>query len=529
MRKIIAIVFLLAILATLSPKLAFAQTEENITEVILTTNISYADFAVASVAASKIGAALFFVSENEIPAETLEAINSINPEKIYIIGGPAVVSKNIEDELSKDYEVVRIWGMTRYGTASEVAKYFWSEGSEEAILIWDKPDSREVDLNVSLMIVKAAEEAASEEIPLLLIPKNHLSNEVEDALKTLNVSKVKVYGNVGSKVFDELNALGISYESIPGDPSQIRERIGESIRERFKYGARPIIVAAVANWQEGVAVRASPHGVSILVFSESEINNTVEKVNETIQTRNVSKVLVTGKPELARKIYDALIDAGINESVPVYLVSGKHYRVAKKIFEKVKERIKEIRERYQERLKEIKEKLAKLREKIKERCEYWFSKANETIETLNTSLAEARYALIEELYNSCVNAVEENRTLLAIKYLNEIKHETRKLIWENRATAKSLIDRELEKEEESASLVREREKARWEEFVTKIRKVFPARVNECRSLVNDLKNALNDRNFERARKIKVEIARKCAAITISREGKILPLRRAFRR
>lgn len=525
MKKAISITFILVALVTLT-KNVFAQ------EVMIATNISYADYAIASVAAAKIGAPIFFVSENKIPNETIEAITSINPEKIYIIGGPAVISQELEmgeiaeigSKLNKSYEVIRIWGMTRYGTSCEVAKYFWPEGSEKAILVWDLPDSRVIELNVSFMIIKAAEVASSEGIPLILIPRNYLSMEIEETLKILNVSKVTVYGNVGNKIFEELNTLGISYESVPGEPYQIKERLEERIRERLREKI-PLIIAAVANWQEGLAVRASPNGVSILVFSEAEINKTVEKVKELIQTRNITKILVVGKPELAQKIYNVLIDAGINESVPVFWVTGKHYEIAKKVYERIREELERIRERYRNRLEQIKEKLNKLKENLKERCEYWYLKANESSESLNTSLAIVRLRLIEELYKSCLEAVEKNQTLLALKYLNEIKHETRQLIWEYRNVHRVMIQNEIEGEEEDVALVRERVRARWQEFLSNFSSQIPGRIAVCRDLIEDLKDMINERDFEKARRLKIEISEKCALVTISIEGKMLPLRR----
>ena len=521
MKKVNSMIF---VLVTLVLAMNYVVATD-VSEVIIATNVSYADFAVASVAASKIGAALFFVSKNTIPNETLEAINSINPEKVYIIGGPAVVSRSIELELNKSYDVIRIWGMTRYGTSSEVAKYFWSEGSEKAVLVWDLPDSPKVDLDTSLMIVKAAEVAQNEIIPLILIPKNHLTVEIEDALKTLNVSSVKLYGNVGPKVIEELNSLGIEIEErITGEPREVREKIENKIKDMYKNATRPLIVAAVANWQEGLAVRASPHGVSILVFSENEIPIVVEKVKNITSTRNVSKVLVTGKPELAKKIYDALINATVNETTPVILVSGKHYRVAKKIFEKVRERLREIRERHQKRLQRIREKLLKLKEKIRERCDYWLSEANKTIESVNTSVAQARYQLIEELHSSCINAVNASKPFLALRYLNDMKHEVRRLRWENRVAARSLFEEELEEESEDVSIVRERKMERWRIFRERLAQVVaPQKLDECRDLIEKLRKALREGDYEEARRIKVRIAERCVQVAISREGSFVPV------
>lgn len=526
MKKTIFAIFILVTLV-----LAFSSVNaQDIKEVMIATNISYADFAVASVAASKIGAALFFVSKGTIPSDTLEAINSINPDKIYIIGGPAVVSRSVELELNKTYQVIRIWGMTRYGTSCEVAKYFWPEGSEKAVLVWDLPDSLFVNLSVSSMIVKSADEAQAEGIPLILIPKNHLTVEIEDTLKTLNVSSVKLYGDVGSKVIDDLNSLGIEIkERITGNPSQVRERLEEKDKNMFKNETRPLVIAAVANWEEGIAVRAAPHGVSILVFSESEIPRVVNKTKEIISTRNVSKILVTGKPDLSKKIYDALIDAGINETTPVIWVTGKHYEIARKIFQHVKERLKEIRERHERILEKIRKRLIKLREKTEDRCEYWLFEANKTIETLNTSVAKARYNLIQELYNSCVDAVNKNQTLVALRCLNNMKNEVRRLKWENRATKRSLIQEEIQTESEAASETREKERSEWKNFEQRMsQKLLPAKVSECKSLIESLRNAIAQRNYDEARRIKFMVSQKCAQVTVSREGGFVPVKTVAR-
>ena len=372
------------------------------TEVVIATNISYADFVVASVVASKIGAYPYFV-EKHLTNETLNEILATNPSKIYIIGGPAVVdeaSENLlEEELGED-NVIRIWGMTRYGTSNEVAKYFWSEGTEKAILVWDLPDSLYVNFNVSQMVIAAAEEAENEGIPLLLIPKSHLPEATAETLQELGVKKVKIYGNVAEKVLSDLQELNISYEVIKGEPLEIVQEVQDRIRERL-HQAKPLVIAAVANWQEGLVVRAAPGGVSLLVFSESEIPRVVEKVENITQTRNVSKILVTGKPELAEKIYNALIEAGINETVPVIWVTGKHLRVLKKIHEHVRERIQHLIQAYQRRLQQIRERLKEKLQAYQAACKEVFERIEEML--ANKTSIQAHFILNQskELYQRC--------------------------------------------------------------------------------------------------------------------------------
>jgi hypothetical protein len=111
---------------------------------------------------------------------------------------------------------------------------------------------------------------------------------------------------------------------------------------------------------------------------------------------------------------------------------------------------------------------------------------------------------------------------MAIKYLNEMKHEVRRLRWENRFVVKSIFEREIEKEEEDVSLVRKREKDRWEEYAKKMSK--------CRSLIEDLKDAIDERNFEKVRETRIKIADRCAPIIVSKEGTVLPIqKKSYRR
>ena len=96
------------------------QTESDGSAVILITTENYPDAMVAGAAANKEGYPLLFTDKEAIPNETLAEIENLQPATIYIIGGPAVISEEIEEELSENYEVVRVWGMTRYGTAADV-------------------------------------------------------------------------------------------------------------------------------------------------------------------------------------------------------------------------------------------------------------------------------------------------------------------------------------------------------------------------------------------------------------------------
>jgi len=125
---------------------------QDIDSVILTTTENYPDSFVAAVAANKIGSPVLLTDKNEIPIDTKNQLNELKPTTVYIIGGPSVIGARVENSLKgQGYEVIRIWGITRYGTSTEVAQYFWVGGSEKAVLVWDKtgtPDNGNEDMLV---------------------------------------------------------------------------------------------------------------------------------------------------------------------------------------------------------------------------------------------------------------------------------------------------------------------------------------------------------------------------------------------
>lgn len=314
------------------------SADTGIDSVILATDSNYPDTLVAGVAAEKIGAPLLLTEPDALPPETKAEIESLNVSTIYVIGGPEVISESVEEELGENYTIVRIWGMTRYGTAVNVAEYFWEE-SEKAVLVWD--NLAKPELGNSEMISQAKEIAAEEGAPLLLINKNFIPDRVADALRNLSVRSVILVGNVGSDVISSLDELGITIsEEIKGStPEKTRERLKEKLRQRIRtrvrnHGKRPLVVVAVGNWNDTIRAPFMPNGTSRHISSEDQIDDLIDEIDEM----NYSRLYIVGKPELARVIYNRLSDAGIN----VTHVSGRVVVVVRKMVQHEKEVIRRI-------------------------------------------------------------------------------------------------------------------------------------------------------------------------------------------
>jgi putative cell wall-binding protein len=308
--KLLATFVLAALLLTVSVN---AQEE---TPVVLSTDSNCPDALVTSVAANKIGAPVLLTDPDTLSSETEEELGELTVETLYIIGGPEVVSPGIEESLAETYEVVRLWGTTRYGTAVEVATYFW-ETAPKVLLVWDTlegPHEGRCGL-----ISEAKDLAIQEDIPVLLIPQDSIPEQVAEALVTLGTEEVILVGNLGSAVTDALAGLEIEVsEELKGtDINETKERVREKVRLKIRTRTeRPLVVVAVGHWSDTIKVPYRPNGTSRHISSEDQIDDLITEIEEN----NYTNIKVVGQPELAQTVYDRLAEAGIDAD----LVSGRN-------------------------------------------------------------------------------------------------------------------------------------------------------------------------------------------------------------
>ncbi len=448
MRKYL--LFLVSISVILFASKAFAQ-EEN--EAILTTTLTYPDTLVSSVVAAQNGLPILVTQRDSVSTEVLNTLQQFNVIKIYIIGGPAVVSEKVEEDLtSMGYDVVRIWGMTRFGTACEVAKYFWPNGSEKAVIVWDQLDKPTQNLESAQLVAQAKEIAISEGVPLLLVPKSVMPPEVSDTLKFLNVTKVVIIGDVGQIVKDELSNLGITVEEeITGNFREIARKIKNKIIERLRnLKDKALVVIAVGNWSDVCDAPYAPGNSSVrLISSEDQISDLIDEINSV----NYTDVKVLGKPELASKICDAIRNQ--TDVEPVCLTVRQ---VIKAVADHMRENIERIRARRKIALA--------LREKIKNaiksrlweeltKCKIRYNLTMKLIEKIeNRTVLPNKTRVITKLkaiLGNLSNALDENRPLQALEWCKKLVHLEKYLKWKYLS-----VRDEIDREEKNVSTYREK-------------------------------------------------------------------------
>lgn len=90
--------------------------------VYVATGLGYHDALLAGPAALRDGAALLLVAPDAVPGPTRRAIESLKPERIVIVGGTAVVSPTVADELGEYAPVDRVAGESLADTTAAMAE-----------------------------------------------------------------------------------------------------------------------------------------------------------------------------------------------------------------------------------------------------------------------------------------------------------------------------------------------------------------------------------------------------------------------
>lgn len=163
--------------------------------VVLVNAYAFSDALAAVPLAFKLNAPILLTETDNLTPSTLEEIQKMEPKKITLIGGTAVISQTIQDELEKVYgadNVLRYGGPDRYSTAALIATALGTTG--KAIIANGGENSYADALAVSSY-------AAYNGIPILFTERTVLPDPTVQALAAQKVSSTIVVG--GSYVIPE--------------------------------------------------------------------------------------------------------------------------------------------------------------------------------------------------------------------------------------------------------------------------------------------------------------------------------------
>jgi len=362
---------------------------------ILATTINYPDAIVAEAAGTKMGVPVLLTPSDALPEDVAAFIAEERPEKIIILGGTYVISPAIEESLIADgFDVIRLWGMTRFGTAAELATYSWDAGVNEAVVVYDRIEGAEGDEHAQLVMAKSL--AAARVVPILLTSNEELSTATKDALEVLGVQKVTLVGTqFADGVLTVLNDLGVHIEVVTGETvEEVNEKLQEEVVEELQKSqpdeelTRLVVVAAGTDYRASITLTTSTEATaSMVLLNEGQIPNVVS----FIEKHGIKEVTVIGIPELTSKVVGALL---LIEGLEVSALSTKD--IEKGVVDRLKERKGTWNKERRKKISDRKRELAERGHEMRGRTEHAIEKATKTITSVVSALDELKAAGVPE-------------------------------------------------------------------------------------------------------------------------------------
>jgi len=163
------------------------QGWETADNVILTRNDILADALTAVPLSKKLDAPILMTAPAGLDDSVLQEIVRLGAHNIYLTGGTAAISAELEQSLrDKGYVVSRLSGNDRYETAARIADFVGSNGTVYLAAGYGEPDA-----------LAAAAFAAEEGNPILLTERTGLPATTLAALQTLAPDNVNILGGTG--------------------------------------------------------------------------------------------------------------------------------------------------------------------------------------------------------------------------------------------------------------------------------------------------------------------------------------------
>ncbi|NOH15828.1 immunoglobulin-like domain-containing protein [Clostridium cochlearium] len=156
--------------------------------VVIAQGYNYADALCASPLAKKYNAPIILTASSKLDENAIKELKRLNVNRVFITGGKAVVSEEIEKQLKSlnIKDIKRLYGQNRYETSLEVAK--------------ELGDSKEVFItsgNGYADSLSVAPIAAKKGAPILFADKSSLKDSVKKYIDTINPNKIYIIGGQG--------------------------------------------------------------------------------------------------------------------------------------------------------------------------------------------------------------------------------------------------------------------------------------------------------------------------------------------
>jgi putative cell wall-binding protein len=335
-----------------------AMAEETVDAVFLTTTVNYPDSVVAAAAANHIGAPVIVTDENELSEAVEATLRDLNPKTVYIIGGPAVISEDVEKKINEiGFTTERIWDMTRYGTAASIGMYFWfSTGTDNAVLVCDNiysvgEEYKQLAASLSL--------ARMYESPILLTPCDALSVDAASLLTGLNVSNVVLVGtNPSENLTSAIESIGPTLTKVAGSSidktlDRILGHIKSKLTEIEGITTARIIVTE-DNYEDILKMPADAEDTVVFVISDT---SKTKELADFVRNYNITNIIVVGDSGLSEELVERFKEQNVTEDA-IQKVEGEDPVAA------VAKQVRDAKEKYAKKAKDLASKISALEKEL---------------------------------------------------------------------------------------------------------------------------------------------------------------------
>ncbi|KLU65792.1 N-acetylmuramoyl-L-alanine amidase LytC precursor [Desulfosporosinus acididurans] len=251
--------------------IAKANYTGTLSNVVLATADNYPDALAGSVLAYKLNAPILLVGSSEADQEKVLDYLKANlapTENVYILGGTAVVSADMEDQIKAEgfSQITRLGGTDLYDTCSKIADQLQVKSGTPIVLAYggNYPDA----LSISSI-------AAENQYPILLVQKDGISDVIKSEIATIKPSKVFIIGGEGvisSAVESQVEQItSLDKSNIIRIAGQDRYATSLAVTQYFNLAGQSICVATGNNFPDALAgsVYAANHNTSIILADGS--------------------------------------------------------------------------------------------------------------------------------------------------------------------------------------------------------------------------------------------------------------------
>lgn len=258
--------------------------EKTARNVVIVSGENYPDGLTGGVLASALDGSVLLTAKDFLPPTVKNEVRKLKPQNIYLLGGEASVSKEVENELKGLGNVIRISGKDRYKTATKVAEIIFEKTGINKNYIGIANGENFPDA------LAASAYFSNTHIPLTLATKDALDPSLEEMIKERRIQTAILIG--GDTQLDEsILPYGTTPQRLSG-----KNRYSTSVKiaeDGYKGDLKYIIIASGETYPDALSAAPLANALKapILLTSKSGLSKDVE---DYIKNSNPEYLIVIG-------------------------------------------------------------------------------------------------------------------------------------------------------------------------------------------------------------------------------------------